>query len=124
MASPIFGTTIPDAQDVPIDTTTNTVNPETDDVQLFIDAICAPDTSQKPTYLSNGEISFVEFFKGTTQTTPNRIARVDVFYTGDDPTTETWKLYSSSDGTTVLKTITFTHTWVSNDLTKSEMATV
>ena len=125
MAKPIFGTTIPNAGDVPIETGVgdNTVNPEHNDVQAFIDALCCPDTSQKPTYLANSDIDYVEFFKGPTQTTPNRIARVDLTYTGVDPTTETWLLYDSSDGTTVNKTVTFTHVWSSNEWTSSTMVT-
>ena len=104
------------------DAANNTVNPNDGNLQKYVDAICAPDTSQKPTYLGNGEIDFVEYFKGAVQTTVNRIKRVDVAYTGDDPTSEVWKLYDT-DGTTVLKTVTFTHTWSGNELTNTTTVT-
>ncbi len=69
-----------------------------------------PDASQKVTY-SGDDVSYIEFFKGATQTTPNRRARVDVTYTGNDVTSEAWKIYDPNDGTTVLRTITLTHTY-------------
>jgi len=70
-----------------------------------------PDASQKATFLSSKELDFVEFFDGATQTTPNRRVRVDSVYTGIDLTSEVWKIYDPSDGTTVLRTITHTHTY-------------
>jgi hypothetical protein len=125
MAKPIFGIAIPDAVDVPIEIGTgdNTVNPEADNIQAFINAACPPTNSYKPTYLANGEVNFLEVFSGPTQTTPNRIARVDLTYTGDDPTTEAWKLYDSSDGTTINKTVTLTHVWTANDWTSTTTVT-
>jgi len=73
-----------------------------------------PDGSQKVTYLGNDNVDFIEFFTTATQITANRRARMDATYTGDDLTSEVWKIYSPSDGTTVLRTITFTHVYVSN----------
>lgn len=72
------------------------------------------DTTYNPTY--------IEMYNGFTQTTPNRICRVDLTYSGDDLTVEALKIYSTADGTTVLKTVTMTHTYSSGDPTKSEVA--
>lgn len=82
-----------------------------------------PDCSYKPDYLANGDVNFVEIFDGATQTTINRRVRVDVTYSGDDPSTEVWKIYDPADGTTVLRTITLTHTFTGDDLTKTVEAT-
>jgi len=86
--------------------------------------LTVPACSYKPTYhisgADDGEINFLEIFKGATQTTINRIVRVDITYDGGrDPTVEAWKIYDNTDGTTVLRTITLTHTWVSGDITKT-----
>ena len=77
-----------------------------------------PNWSLKPTFTGDN-LTSVEFFNGATQTTINRRAKADISYNGDDPTTETWSIYDTSDGTTVLRTITLTHTWSSGDLTKT-----
>lgn len=83
-----------------------------------------PDCSYKPDFLANGEINFVEIYSGATQTTINRRVRVDLTYDGSlNPTVEAWKFYDESDGTTVLRTITITHTWSGVDLTKSTEVT-
>jgi hypothetical protein len=83
-----------------------------------------PDCSQKPDFLANGEVNYVEFYESATQTTINRRVRVDMTYDGSlNPTTEVWKYYDPSDGTTVLRTITLTHTWSGVDLTKSTEVT-
>jgi hypothetical protein len=83
------------------------------------------DCSSKPTFhtsgANEGELDFIEFYKGLTQTTPNRRKRVDMTYDGNlNPTSEIWKFYSPSDGTTILKTFTITHVWSGVDLTRSE----
>ncbi len=119
MGKAVFGTTIPDAADIPIETpaSQNSVTPVAESIQDFIDTICPKDLSQKVTYLSNGEVSFIEFFKTSSQITANRTARVDITYSGQDVTKETWKLYDV-DGTTILKTIVFDYTYVTNDLDK------
>jgi len=83
-----------------------------------------PDASEKPTFhttgANDGELDYVEYFEGTTQTTINRRGRVDFTYDGSlNPLTEVWKIYDPSDGTTVLETGTITHTWSGVDLTKS-----
>lgn len=90
---------------------------------LILDTI--PDSSYRPSYLANGEIDYIEIFNGPTQITLNRIARVDLAYDASlNPTVETWNIYDTVDGTTVLRTITVTHTWTGVDLTKSAEVTV
>lgn len=85
----------------------------------FIDGVI-PDWSNSVNYLSNGEVNYIEFFQGFTQTTPNRIARVDFTYDVNlDPSTEVWTIYDT-DGTTNLKNVTFTHTFISTDYNKTE----
>ncbi len=80
-----------------------------------------PNYSHRPGY-SGGSLSYLEIYNGQTQTTVNRLLRIDLTYTGDDLTTESWKIYDTSDGATVLKTITFTHTYLSNILNKTEVS--
>lgn len=95
-----------------------------DTVQDFIDNVCAPTNSQKPTYLGNGELGTLEIFSNATQITANRILSSDIVYDASlNPITETWKHYDTADGTTVLKTVTFTHTWVSDEWTKTTTVT-
>lgn len=80
------------------------------------------DGSQKPTYLVNGDVDYIEFFNSSTQITANRIAKVTLGYTTNNVTSETWVFYDT-DGTTVLRTITLTHTYSSNDWTNTTEAT-
>lgn len=83
-----------------------------------------PDCSYKPVFLGNGELDYVEVFEGATQTTAQRRLRIDMTYDGSlNPTVEVRKFYDPSDGTTVLRTITVTHTWSGVDLTKSTEVT-
>ena len=82
------------------------------------------DTSSKPIFhttgANDGELDYVEYFKGATQTTINRRGKVTMAYDGSlNPISETWLWYDPSDGTTVLYTYTIIHTWISYDLTKS-----
>lgn len=70
-------------------------------------------------YETSGNVTAIEFFRGLTQTEPNRKARVDIFYTGDTPTSEVW-LYYDDDGATVKRTITLTHSWSGAALSKTE----
>lgn len=79
-----------------------------------------PTYTEVVTYLANGDVNYIEFFNGTTQTTINRIARVDITYSGNNPTQENWRIYATSDGTTVLKTFTVTNSFSGNDLTSSQ----
>lgn len=73
-----------------------------------------PDGSQKITYSGN-DITAVEFFTTASQITANRIARVDMTYSGVNPATEAWKFYDT-DGTTTLRTVTLTYTFSGIDL--------
>ena len=87
-----------------------------------------PDCSSKPGFFTSGpndgELEFMEIYEGATQTVGFRRARVDVAYDGSlNPTTETWKIYDPANGTTVVRTITVTHTWSGVDLTKSTEVT-
>jgi hypothetical protein len=83
-----------------------------------------PDFSQKVTYNVNGTINFVEWFIGATQTTPNRRAKSTLVYGSNlFPITETLVIYSTSDGTTVLRTITLTGTYTGADLSSASEAT-
>lgn len=92
-------------------------------VQDIINDLATPDVSSKPTYLGNGELDYIEFFKGPTQITSNRRAKATITYDVNlDPSNETWLLYDT-DGTTVLKTVVVTYTFVSSDLTKTERVT-
>ncbi len=79
-----------------------------------------PIYSSKPTY-SSGQITAIEYFNSTTQVTANRVARVDLTYTGDNLTGEEIKVYQS-DGTTVERIFTNTYTYTSDDLTNAETA--
>lgn len=79
-----------------------------------------PDGSVATTYHTtgpnNGEIDYQEIFQTASQIASNRRMRVDITYTSGDPTSEVWKIYDPADGTTVLRTITLTHTWSGGDL--------
>lgn len=93
-------------------------------VQDFIDRISSPTISQAVTYLTNGDVNFIEFFSNATQITANRLYHAVIGYDVSlNPITETWSLYAS-DGVTVLKTVTFTNTFVSYNLTTQTKTTV
>jgi hypothetical protein len=83
-----------------------------------------PDFSQKVTYNGDGTINFVEWFNGATQTTPNRRAKSTITYDANlFPLTETLEIFSPSDGTTVLRTVTLTNTYTGADLTSANEVT-
>lgn len=83
-----------------------------------------PDFSQKVTYNGDGTINFVEWFKGATQTTINRRAKNTLAYDANlFPLTETLVIYSPTDGTTILRTITLTNTYTGADLTSANEVT-
>lgn len=83
-----------------------------------------PDFSCAPNFNANGTLNYLEYFLGATQTLANRRARVDMTYDANfDPATEVWKIYSPSDGTTILRTITYTYTFVASVLTNVVEAT-
>ena len=82
----------------------------------------SPNSSIKPTFLANGDVDYIEYFDGFTQTTPNRIAKTVVAYSGNNPATETTYIYDT-DGTTILRTIARAYTFSGYELTKVEMST-
>ena len=117
--------TYPVADSLPMDNDSSRTAAHTEDVQAFINEISPPDRSEKPIFLANGELDYIEFFEGSTQTTPFRRYRVDMTYDGDlNPTTEVWSVYDPIDGTTVLRIWTYTHTWVTAEITKTTKAVV
>lgn len=75
-----------------------------------------PLMTQKITYLANGDMDYVEYFNSATQTNANRIAKITIGYTSDDPTSETCLVYDT-DGTTTSRTITSTFTYTTGDVT-------
>lgn len=112
---------LPLAEDMSIAKTTSDNTLIHADMQSVLDNLYMPNLSQKPTF-SGIDLTNVEFFEGATQTEPNRRMRVDITYSSNNPTSEVWKLYDT-DGTTILKTVTFTNTWSGFDLTSQTMAT-
>lgn len=122
MAGP-FSTPVADS--VPMDNDALRTSALTESVQDFINEICPADRSQKPSYLTNGELEYMEYFNGPTQVIGDRRYRVDITYdAGLNPVQEEWKMYDPLDGTTVLRTVTYTHSFTAADLTKTEMVTV
>jgi hypothetical protein len=76
-----------------------------------------PDGSEKYTYNINELISTVEFYITSSQITANRKAKVDITYNVSQmPTTEVWSLYDIN-GTTILRTITYTFTYTGDNIT-------
>jgi hypothetical protein len=65
-------------------------------------------------------VTAVEFFKAAEKTQSDRVARYDFTYTGDDLTEESIKYYDSN-GTSVLITFTWTHTYTNNKLQSSSV---
>jgi len=78
-----------------------------------------PDRTNKVVYLGNGEVDYIEIFQGATQTEANRILKIQMAYDGNsDPSTETWSYYDT-DGTTVLRTVIYTHTFTGGEYSKT-----
>lgn len=72
---------------------------------------------QSPSYTVDGDVAFVEFYSSSSFITTNRIARADIGYDINlAPTSETWVIYDTSDGTTILRTYT-NHYSVTGDVT-------
>lgn len=76
-----------------------------------------PDLYQSITY-SSGIPTAVDFYNSNSFINANRVARIDLTYTGDNLTSEVLRIYDT-DGTTVLRTYTWTHTYSGSDLTSS-----
>ena len=79
----------------------------------------SPNYSNKWNY-SGDNLASVEVFNGLVQTTINRIAKGTITLTSDNVTSEVWEIYSTTDGTTVLATTTFTHTYTLDVVQKTE----
>lgn len=95
-----------------------------DNVQEYIDRFNEPSESESPTYNGDGTINHVEHFSSAVQIVGNRIFRVDLTYDADlQPLTEVWKIYSKTNGTTILKTISIAYSWVANVLTNKTQVT-
>lgn len=68
-----------------------------------------PNLYQQASYLGNGEVSYIEYFNSPTFIVSNRVARVEITYDLNiDPTSEVLTVYGD-DGTTIMRTITYTH---------------
>lgn len=81
-----------------------------------------PSWSMAPNFVDD-VLTFAEYFNGTVQTTINRLLRGDFTYVNDNLTIEIWKIYDNTDGTTILRTITYNHSYDSNDqLISSEVS--
>lgn len=77
-----------------------------------------PSLYQSPTY-SSGNLTVLEFFNSSSFITANRVCRYDFTYNGDSTlATEVLVVYDTN-GTTILRTYTWTHTYVSQDLSSS-----
>lgn len=93
--------------------------------QDYLNRVCGGSNSEKPTFLANGELDNIVFYSSATQVVANRIMDVQMTYDGSlNPTQEVWQIYDTADGTTILKTITLTHTWVGAEITKTEVSVV
>lgn len=82
-----------------------------------------PRYSYKVNY-SGDNISSVEFYNGIVQTTVNRIAQTTLNYSNDNVTSEQCVIYDSTDGTTVLKTVTSTYTYSGDFVTNVTVSEV
>lgn len=80
-------------------------------VELF------PNLYQNITYTSFNP-TVVEFFNSASFVNANRIARVDLTYSSNLPTTEALLIYDT-DGTIVLRTYTWSYTYTGDDLTSA-----
>lgn len=76
-----------------------------------------PDLYQNVTY-SSGDASNIEFFNNASFITANRVARYDFTYSSGNLTSEVLRIYDT-DGSTVLRTYTWTHTYSSGDFVSS-----
>ena len=65
-------------------------------------------------------VSSVEFFNSLTQTTPNRIARIDLTYANDFVTSQTTTIYES-DGVTVFQTDSISYNYNGDDIDNIEV---
>lgn len=91
--------------------------------QQVIDRLYTPSENTTYTYNGDGTVNYIQGFSGSA-ITANRLYRIEFTYNADlTPATEVTKLYSTTDGTTILKTITVTYTWSSGVLTQTAQVT-
>jgi len=110
------------AQEILIDTDNNTL--VGGNLQDFLNRYYGSAESSAPVFAADGTMTSVTYYSSSTQTTANRIMKTDLTYNTDlNPTTEVTKIYKTTDGTTILKTVTLTYTWTSGVLTKIETVT-
>jgi hypothetical protein len=83
-------------------------------VQDWLNRLYGPANSQKVTYLGGGDVDFVEIFNSASQVTANRRAKILLAYSGGKVSTETISLFDTN-GTSVLKTVTLTHSYSGDD---------
>lgn len=93
--------------------------PATDTIRGASGAPAEVDVWQEVTY-SSGIPSYLTYYSSSTFITANRTARNDFSYTGDLLTSEVLKSYDT-DGTTILTTYTWTHTYSGDDYISSSM---
>ena len=82
-------------------------------VELF------PNLYQEAVYTGD-LLTAVNFYNSSSFITANRIARYDLTYTSDNLTSEVLNIYDTN-GTTVLRTYTWTHTYSSDVFQSSEL---
>jgi len=110
-----------DTPNVELDSSNNTLVGET--IGEFLNRMYGKTVSEKLTY-SGVDVDYVEYFSTSSQITANRLAKVELTLDSElDLTTETIYLYSTDDGTTVLKTITRSMTYSDHNLTNTEQVT-
>lgn len=78
-----------------------------------------PDLYENLTY-SGGNVTAVEYFNSPSFITANRIARRDNTFTSGKLTSEVLVIYDTN-GTTILRTYTWTHTYTGANLTSTAL---
>lgn len=95
-----------------------------ENIQDILDRLFGATESTAISYNVDGSIDYVEGFSVATQVVANRIYRADFTYDAQlYPTAEEYKIYSLTDGTTILKTVTVTYTWSSGNLISTTQVT-
>ena len=76
--------------------------------------------SAKPTY-TDDLLTKIVYYRSTTQTEVNRVGETDITYDSEClPVTQVTKLYDTTDGTVLLKTVTLTYTTDGTNVTNIE----
>ena len=95
-----------------------------ENIQDILDRLYGATESTAVSYNADGTINYVTGYSTANQITANRIYRTDFTYDADlYPATESLKLYSLTDGTTILKTIVVTYTFSSGNLITTTQVT-